>query len=162
MTQGFLQLLGQDRTGTVIALNTGLATMVAPTMSAYSVSKIASLRLMEYVAAEYKNVNAVSIQPGVVDTEMVVGKSILIFASPCSMLTSFNSDSFKKFALDTPELVGGTCVWLATDSARFLSGRFISASWSVDDLLVQKDQILAGSDLTVTYAGKFGLEQFKA
>lgn len=74
MTRGFLQLLDQDRKGTVITLNTGLATFVAPTMSAYSISKTASLRLMEYVAAEYQNVTAVSIQPGVVDTEMVVGK----------------------------------------------------------------------------------------
>lgn len=76
------------------------------------------------------------------------------------MLTRVNLDSFKRFALDTPELVGGTCVWLATDNARFLSGRFVSANWSVDDLLQQKDVIRAGSDLTVTYAGKFGLEQF--
>lgn len=71
------------------------------------------------------------------------------------------SDDFKRFALDTPELIGGTVVWLATDAAKFLSGRFISANWSVDDLVKQKDQILASSDLKLTYAGKFGLDQFK-
>lgn len=54
---------------------------------------------------------------------------------------------FKRFARDTPELVGGTSVWLATDSARFLSGRFISANWCMDELLVRKDELVAGNDL---------------
>lgn len=70
-------------------------------------------------------------------------------------------ESFKRFAQDTPELVGGTCVWLATDAARFLSGRFVSANWSVDDLQKQKDRIVASSDLKLSYAGTFGLDQFK-
>ena len=70
-------------------------------------------------------------------------------------------DSFKRFALDTPNLVGGTGVWLATDAARFLTGRFVSANWSVDDLLKRKDEISAGNDLKVIYQGNFGLDQFK-
>lgn len=74
MTRGFLKLLGKEKQGSIVSLSTGLAAMVAPTMSAYSLSKLTVLRLMEYVAAEYGNVSAVSIQPGVVNTEMVVGK----------------------------------------------------------------------------------------
>jgi hypothetical protein len=70
-------------------------------------------------------------------------------------------DSFKRFALDTPELVGGTAVWLATKAAKFLTGRFISANWSVDDLMRRKDEILARTDLKVVYQGNFGLEQFR-
>ncbi|KAI1623071.1 hypothetical protein EDD37DRAFT_633756 [Exophiala viscosa] len=143
MTRGFLQLLGRDQKGTVITMNTELAASVVPSWSAYGVSKIASLRLVEYLAAEYSNVSAVSIQPGVVATDMV-------------------EESFKRFAQDTPELVGGMCVWLATDAARFLSGRFVSANWSVDDLQKQKDRILASSDLKVVYAGIFGLDHIKA
>ncbi len=57
--------------------------------------------------------------------------------------------------------MGGTGVWLATDAARFLTGRFVSANWSVDDLVKRKDEILAGNDLKVIYQGNFGLEQFK-
>lgn len=141
MSQGFLKLLGSSHQGTVITLNTGIAAMTAPSMSSYSISKNASLRLSEYIAAEYSNVTAICMQPGVVKTDML-------------------ADSFKKFALDTPELVGGTAVWLSTEAARFLTGRFISANWNVEDLVKQKDKIVAGNDLKVVYQGIFGLDQF--
>ena len=68
---------------------------------------------------------------------------------------------FMKFALDTPELVGGIGVWLATDAARFLTGRFVSANWSVDDLMAMKEKISEGQDLKFMYHGRFGLDQFK-
>lgn len=67
-------------------------------------------------------------------------------------------DRHKRFALDSPELVGGTGVWLATNAAMFLSGRFISANWSVDELVQKKHTILAGNDLKIGYEGKFGLD----
>lgn len=141
MSQAFLKLLGEERRGTIVTMSTGIASMVGPGMSSYSVSKNASLRLMEYIAAEHPNVNAVSLQPGIVPTDMV-------------------TENFRRFALDTPELVGGTGVWLSTDAARFLSGRFVSANWSVEDLVRKGKDIQAGSDLTVVYQGKFGLDQF--
>ncbi|KIW72424.1 hypothetical protein PV04_00619 [Phialophora macrospora] len=142
MSRAFLSLLGTERHGTIVNLSAGIATAVFPTWSSYSITKLAALKLAEYVAAEYPNVNAVALQPGVVDTDMVL-------------------ESFKRFALDTPELVGGTGVWLATDAARFLTGRFISANWSVDDLVRRKDVILVGNDLKVIYQGTFGLDQFR-
>jgi len=52
-------------------------------------------------------------------------------------------------------------VWLATEAASFLSGRFISANWSVDDLVERMEQIVGSSDLKMVYQGKFGLDQFK-
>jgi hypothetical protein len=45
---------------------------------------------------------------------------------------------------------------LATEEARLLSVRFISANWSVEDLKEMKEQILAEGDLKMIYAGKFG------
>lgn len=140
MTQNFLKLLGKERRGYVVTMNTGISTMVAPNMSSYSISKSAALRLMEYVAAEHENVTATSIQPGVVLTDMVIV-------------------AFKRFALDTPELVGGSVVWLSTEAAHFLSGRYISANWSVEDLKEMEKDITAGNDLKMIYQGKFGLEQ---
>lgn len=143
MSQHFLKLLGTERRGTIVTMNTGIASAVMPGMSSYSLSKNASLRLMEYIAAENPNVTAVSLQPGVVMTDMVV-------------------ESFKRFALDTPELVGGTGVWLSTEAAHFLSGRFISANWSVDDLMAMKDKISGGNDLKIIYEGKFGPENLES
>ena len=73
VTQGFLKLLGTERQGTIITMSTAIAYMAPPGLSAYSISKMASVRLSEYVSTEYKNVNAVSLQPGVVKTDMVTG-----------------------------------------------------------------------------------------
>lgn len=42
-------------------------------------------------------------------------------------------ESLKRFTLDTPELVGRTGVWYG--AAKVLSGRFVSANWSVGDLV---------------------------
>lgn len=159
-TTGFLSLLGFQRRGKIITLSTSGATAVFPGLSAYSISKLAALRIAEYVAAEYPNVTSIALQPGTVMTEMVIGGS---FARSVDHVlpNPQNTDSFKRFALDTPELVGGTGVWLATDAADFLTGRFVSANWSVEDLVKKKDAILASNDLKVVYQGRFGLDQFK-
>ena len=74
VTQAFLKLLGPENKGSIVNMSTAIAHMVGPGMSAYSISKLASIRLAEYVAAETPNVCAVSLQPGVVNTEMVTGE----------------------------------------------------------------------------------------
>ena len=43
-----------------------------------------------------------------------------------------------------------------------MNGRFISANWSVDDLMARKDEIAGGNDLKIMYQGRFGLDQFKS
>ena len=93
MTQSFLKHLpSADTPAKIITLTTGAAYEVFPSLSAYGISKLTVLQLMTYVAAESPNVFAVALHPGIVDTEMTI-------------------DSFKRFALDTPELVGGVGVW---------------------------------------------------
>ncbi len=74
VTRGFLSLLGTERQGTIVNLSSGIATAVFPTWSSYSITKLAAIKLAEYTATEYPNVNAVSLQPGIVDTDVVVGK----------------------------------------------------------------------------------------
>ena len=74
VTKGFLKLLGTERPGYVVNLSTGIATMVQGGLSSYSLSKASTLRFTEYIAAEYPNVSAVAVQPGVVDTGMVIGE----------------------------------------------------------------------------------------
>jgi hypothetical protein len=64
-------------------------------------------------------------------------------------------DDFSRFALDTPELVGGMGFWLATDAARLLTGRFVSANWSVDDLVAMREKIVGGNDLGSCIRGRW-------
>lgn len=142
MSRYFLQLLGIEKRGTIVSLTAGLAVMVRPGVSAYSISKLATFQTMAFVAAENPNVTAVGLHPGIVKTRLVSGP-------------------LEGFAKDTPALVGGVSVWLATDPARFLSGRFVAANWSVDDLVAQEKRIVGDDLLTVKLSGEFGVEQFR-
>jgi NAD(P)-dependent dehydrogenase (short-subunit alcohol dehydrogenase family) len=73
VTRGFLQLLGSDKRGSIVNVSSGAATNVVPGMSSYSISKLAVNQLTEYIAAENPNIQCVTLDPGMVDTEMVIG-----------------------------------------------------------------------------------------
>ena len=145
MTQQFLKLLpSPDTPAKIVTLTTSAAYQVYPTLSAYGISKLAVLELMAYVTAENPNVVATALHPGIVDTEMTI-------------------ESFKRFAYDTPELVGGIGVWLAAWEGidrSFLSGRFVSANWDVENLLERKDEIQDNNLLKIDLNAKLGPEQF--
>ncbi|USP72872.1 hypothetical protein yc1106_00146 [Curvularia clavata] len=146
MTQHFLKSLPSPSTpAKIITLTTGAAYEVFPNLSAYGISKLAVLELMTYVTVENPNVFAVAVHPGIVKTDMTV-------------------DMFWKFALDTPELVGGVGVWLAgwegVDRS-FLGGRFVSVNWDVDELVKRKDEIERDGLLKMDLKGQLGAEQFE-
>lgn len=145
-TQQFLQLLpSPDTPAKIITMTTGAAYQVFPALSAYGISKLAVLELMAYVAAENPNVVATALHPGIVDTEMT-------------------KDYFKRFALDTPELVGGVGVWLAGwegPDRSFLSGRFVAANWDVEDLVGRKEEIVEKELLKMDLNARLGAEQFE-
>ncbi|KAF1925041.1 NAD(P)-binding protein [Didymella exigua CBS 183.55] len=146
VTQQFLkQLPSPDTAARIITLTTGAAYLVFPGSSAYGISKLAVLELMAYVAVENPNVVAIALHPGIVDTEMT-------------------KEMFKRFALDTPDLVGGIGVWLAGWEGldrSFLSGRFVASNWDVEDLVGRKDEIVEKELLKITLNAKLGPEQFK-
>lgn len=71
MTRAFLMQLGDGNHGTVVNLASGAGVAVLPGMSAYGLSKAATIRFNEFVAAEAENVTAVAMDPGTVNTDMV-------------------------------------------------------------------------------------------
>lgn len=73
-TRAFLQLIGSNDRGVFVNVSSGAATNIVPGLSSYSISKTAVNRLTEYVAAENANVVSITLDPGTVDTEMVLGK----------------------------------------------------------------------------------------
>jgi NAD(P)-dependent dehydrogenase (short-subunit alcohol dehydrogenase family) len=134
-----------DTPAKIITLTTAVAYDVVPALSAYAISKLAVFQLMSFVAAENPNIVAVALHPGIVDTDMTI-------------------DSFKKFALDKAELVGAVAVWLAgwnNPSRQFLSGRYVSANWDVEDLLRRKEEILEKNLLTMKINATLGAAQFQ-
>lgn len=74
MTRASIRLVDGAK-ATVITMSTDQATQVFASVSSYGISKLAAVRLSEFVAAEYPNINAVTIQPGVVMSPMIIGKS---------------------------------------------------------------------------------------
>lgn len=143
LTKAFVSSLPTPTTpATLVNLTTAAAWLVIPFMAGYGISKVASQQLFANVAAAYPSITAVSLHPGLVDTDMT-------------------DPAFVRFNKDTPELVGGVAVWLASEKARFLSGRAIAAQWSVDDLVEREKEIVEGGLLRMEMKGRFGVEQFQ-
>ena len=140
MCKYFLQTLGTSKPGAIVSLTAGLAVMVRPGVSAYSVSKLANYQMMPFIAAENPQVTAVGLHPGIVKTRLVSGE-------------------MARFAKDTPALVGGFAVWLATDAARFLTGRFVASNWSVDDLMARAQEIQSKDLLKIKLNAELGPQQ---
>jgi hypothetical protein len=52
-------------------------------------------------------------------------------------------------------------VWLATDASRFLSGRFVASSWSVDDLMARAQKIQSKDLLRIKLNAEVDPQQFE-
>lgn len=48
---------------------------------------------------------------------------------------------------DTAELCAGFAVWLTKGQRAWLSGRYVAATWDVDELDGKKDEIIKGDKL---------------
>lgn len=142
MTQGFLKLVGPSKLATIINITSYAGIAVIPSTSSYSLSKLVQIQIQRFVAAENPNVTAVSLHPGTV-------------------LTPITKPMFEKFSKDTPALAGAVAVWLATEPARFMSGRYMGANWSVKEMIEREEEIVSKGLLLMELQGRFGISQFE-
>ncbi len=153
MLKSFLPLLvhtakTQGVTVDVINTTTIAAHFAMPGGSAYHASKFALIRLSEFVVSEYEGqgVNCLSLHPGGVPTGIAKDLGPLVEAGeflPNLMATSSNDKLTLIIAMiDTPELCAGFAVWLTKGQRAWLNGRYVSATWDVDELLAKKDEII--------------------
>ena len=142
MTQEFLKLVGSENQATIINIASGTAIATIPHTSSYALSKLIQVQIQRFVGIENPNIVAVSIEPGTV-------------------MTAITKPAFVKFNLDTFELAGGVAVWLITEKAKFMNGRFMAAQWSVDELMEREKEIVDGGLLLEGLQGKFGKAQFQ-
>jgi hypothetical protein len=49
--------------------------------------------------------------------------------------------------IDTPDLCAGFVVWLTKGQRAWLNGRYVSATWDVDELEAKKDEIIKADKL---------------
>lgn len=143
VTKYFLQQLPTPSTSAnIVNMASNAAWEVFPTLSGYSISKLAVLQLGAHLAAGYPEVTTISLHPGFVHTDML-------------------PDYFLHIRQSSAELAGGVSVWLCTKPARFLNGRLMVAEWDVNELLQRQSEIETEGTLRVDLLGKFGPEQFQ-
>lgn len=110
---------------------------VQPGLSAYITSKFALVKFIEYVAAETPNIFAVALNPGVIKTAMFER----LGADPASL------------PFDSVDLPADFMVWLTSNTASFLNGRFVYANWDVEELKARAEEIQSGTLLAPGIAG---------
>ncbi|TRX98018.1 hypothetical protein FHL15_001228 [Xylaria flabelliformis] len=96
------------------------------TNTAYGISKLAQCRFIEMLAATEPDIFTAAVHPGNVKTEM--GRGI--------PRTIFNS------LPDDVGLCGDFIVWLVKERRMWLSGRYLSSNWDVDELISKRDEIV--------------------
>jgi len=129
VTQKFLPLLLQKSSGLKTVLNTSSigAHLVNGGGSGYMTSKLALLRLSEFVNEEYadQGVLCYSIHPGGVMTELARGMP----------------EERHGVLIDEPELAGETTVWLTAERREWLRARYVAVVWDMEELLGQRERI---------------------
>lgn len=100
--------------------------MVVPSASSYIVSKLAVHRFTELVSSEHPNVQVVAFHPGSVMSSIVADMS-----------------DFAHFAQDKVGLPGIFAVYVCSERAAYLDGRYASCNWDVLELEAKKDEIIS-------------------
>ncbi|PNP51266.1 hypothetical protein FNYG_15912 [Fusarium nygamai] len=98
----------------------------------YAATKAAALKMVDYFAFENPHIHVVSIQPGII-------------------ATGINPDPSVGF--DTVELPAHFMVWLMSEEAGFLKGKFVWANWDVQELQARAKEIESTMLLRVTLNG---------
>jgi len=113
-------------TGTIINTSSIGSILTSPGFSAYQPGKTAINRITDFIHMEYPNVRAFAYHPGGVKTE----------------LAEQLPDNMVNMLVDTPELAAGYCVWLTTEQANFLRGRYSDCTWDVSELVKNAERIV--------------------
>ncbi|KAE8381225.1 hypothetical protein BDV26DRAFT_301982 [Aspergillus bertholletiae] len=129
--------------GTLIAVKALLPTAnpTHATVIGYSAAITSPATILKGLSAygylENPSVFAAALHPGMVETEIFRGSGTDPTAVP----------------LDSVELSGNFAVWLASEEAAFLNGRYVWANWDGDELKVKAGEIQASQQLTAGILG---------
>jgi len=95
--------------------------------SGYQMGKLALIRFSEFINAEYENDGLLSyaVHPGGVATELAKGMPEYMH----SVLS------------DQPALAGDSFVWLTAERREWLAGRYVAATWDMNELLDKRENI---------------------
>lgn len=130
-----LLLQADDGLKTILNMSSVGAHIVSPGASAYQCSKLALLRMGEFLNEEYKDsgVLAFGVHPGGVLTEL--GKGL--------------PQEMHSVLTDTSELAGDSVVWLTAERREWLRGRYVSCKWDMEEFLGKREVVEKGDLLKV-------------
>ena len=136
MSKAALQPLGESK-GRIIFTSTGAATQAYQGWGPYGSSKAAMNHLAMTIAVEEKDVTAIAIRPGTVDTEMQQD----IREKHSQAMTTKDAKKFAELkssgSLLKPEQPGHVIAKLALDGPHELTGKFLQ--WNAEELRAFQD-----------------------
>ena len=120
--------------GHMILLSSVGAQLVMPGASDYQTAKHAINRFCEFINIDHgeDGIKCFAIHPGGVPTDLARNMPEQLHA----------------YLTEEPELAAGFIVWLCSGQADWATGRYLSSTWDVGELLQMQDQIV-GDDLLV-------------
>lgn len=134
-----------------------------PGLSAYASSKLAQVKLLEFLAAENPNIFVASLHPGIVETKTFTKSGSKADALPMDKGESYVppplSTTLAAFLIVTEpdmtlpnivQLPAHFTVWLTSPEAAFLKGRLVWANWDVNELKARAEEIASGVQLTTS------------
>jgi NAD(P)-dependent dehydrogenase (short-subunit alcohol dehydrogenase family) len=122
-SQYFIKQLGTTSRGYIINISSITAVLALPGTDSYALSKTVQSAVQRYIAALNPNVIATSLHPG-------------------GVATAVTPDYLRRFSKDKYELGAGTALWLASEVAHFMNGRYMSANWSVEEVVERQEEIV--------------------
>lgn len=125
-----IPLLLKSEGKTLVNIVSGAAHFIQGPPPAYCLAKFAESRLTQIIGEAYakEGLVAVALHPGAVVT-------------PSS--TSQMPEEMHGILTDSIELAGSISVWLTKNRPEWLSGRYMSVNWDIDEIVERKDEILA-------------------
>ena len=157
LAQAFLPT--RNTNAAIVSINAGSIQVTgnfSANQSGYNSSKFATLKFFEILAVENPDVHVVSMHPG-------VGKRSLSYMlhADCVKLTRLDvvvtdmhaKGNMKSPHIDAVGLPSHFTVWLCSEEAKFLRGRFVWANWDVEELKAKNAEIEKGLLLTANCIG---------
>ncbi|KAJ5105294.1 Glucose/ribitol dehydrogenase [Penicillium alfredii] len=124
----FLPFVLKSETKLVINLSSVGAHTLTYGGSSYQASRFANCRLTEFLARDHEDENliAISVHPGGIKTDM--------------------RDNFPEMLhsalVDEPALPADAIIWLAKERREWLNGRFVCATWDMEELEGKKNEVV--------------------
>jgi NAD(P)-dependent dehydrogenase (short-subunit alcohol dehydrogenase family) len=138
--RAFLPLLLRSPSGlkTIASTTSVGAHLTTHGLSDYQTSKLALVRLSEFIASEYgeQGVISISFHPGNVLTDIIPGGP---------------QEGLKFIFVDTAELAGDTVVYMTGERKEWLSGRYVNVTWDMPQLEAKKNEIVKEDKLKVKF-----------